>query len=304
MLLEHFTRRLAFIKYVYNLGVKQSQQPEPLGAVSILTFHDSIELFLQLSSEHLDIGKQSPGFMEYWDILKQRMPGDGLTQKESMRRLNKSRVALKHNGTMPSKLDIEAFRASTTNFFEENTQLVFSVEFRDISLINLIKYNNVKLELEKASKLISEEKIREATTNIKIAFIHLMNTHYMNIQEIYGGAFLKFGEDMESYTSFLTDYKNAELSEFADHTIEAIGEISSALKIISLKINYQDYAKFNLFTPNINFSTTGKLLGIHHHSNSDNLAIDECRFCFDFVLESALIIQDLNLELDVLKKFI
>jgi len=74
---------------------------------------------LQISSEHLDIprGKQEPHFMEYWDLnlikqglQKKEMEGE-LTQKESMRRLNRARVALKHHGTMPSKLDIEVSAA-------------------------------------------------------------------------------------------------------------------------------------------------------------------------------------------------
>jgi len=55
--------------------------------------------------------------MEYWDLnlikqglQKKEMEGE-LTQKESMRRLNRARVALKHHGTMPSKLDIEVSAA-------------------------------------------------------------------------------------------------------------------------------------------------------------------------------------------------
>jgi len=50
-------KRLAFIKYLYKLAVDQSRRPEPLCSASILTFHDAVELFLQLASEHLDVGK-------------------------------------------------------------------------------------------------------------------------------------------------------------------------------------------------------------------------------------------------------
>ena len=85
------TQRLAFIKYLLNVAVGQSHQPEPLAAASILTFHDSIELLLQLACEHLDVStKMNIGFMEYWGALKPNISGSGLTQKESMKRLTKA----------------------------------------------------------------------------------------------------------------------------------------------------------------------------------------------------------------------
>jgi len=141
-------RRLAFIKYLYQVAVEQSQRLEPLCSTSILTFHDAIELFLQLASEYLDVGKGRPSFMEYWEILAStsKLPEGVLIQKESMRRLNKARVALNHHGILPSKLGIEAFRASVTNFFEENTPLIFDIKFSEISLIELVRYEKITLK--------------------------------------------------------------------------------------------------------------------------------------------------------------
>lgn len=81
-------KRLAFIKYLYRVAVEQSQKSEPLCAASVLFFHDAVELFLQLASEHLDIGKEGLKFMEYWDLISKKL-GIELSQKESMRRLNR-----------------------------------------------------------------------------------------------------------------------------------------------------------------------------------------------------------------------
>ena len=106
MLDQNVIKRLALIKYFYKEAIEQSQRPEPLCSASILTFHDAIEFFLQLASEILDIGKNQLSFLEYWGILASKLPEGIPTQKESMRRLNRARVALKHHGTSPSKLDI------------------------------------------------------------------------------------------------------------------------------------------------------------------------------------------------------
>ena len=44
--------RLAFVRHLYRHGVEQADQPEPLRAFSILTFHDAAELFLGLALDH------------------------------------------------------------------------------------------------------------------------------------------------------------------------------------------------------------------------------------------------------------
>ena len=46
-------RRLAFIKYFFQFAREQSKYPSPQNYISILMFHDSVELFLHLSAESL-----------------------------------------------------------------------------------------------------------------------------------------------------------------------------------------------------------------------------------------------------------
>src|SRR5579863_9692092 len=131
----------------------QRGRPEPLGAASILAFHDSVELFLHLAYEHLNLStKSEPKFMEYWELLAPKLPTGEPAQKEAMRRMNNSRVSLKHHGNLPSRLDVDAFRASVTSFFEDNCPLVFGIQFNSISLVNLVQYKSVRTTLEEASK--------------------------------------------------------------------------------------------------------------------------------------------------------
>ena len=49
--IELIIRRLAIIKYLFNLGVQQSMQAETVAGFSILTFHDCAEMFLLLVAE-------------------------------------------------------------------------------------------------------------------------------------------------------------------------------------------------------------------------------------------------------------
>lgn len=92
---DNVLRRLVFIKYLYKLGIEQSLKSEPICCISILTFHDAVELFLQLTSEYLNVGKKIIHFMEYFTLISNKIEGKDLSQKESIRRLNTARVSLK-----------------------------------------------------------------------------------------------------------------------------------------------------------------------------------------------------------------
>lgn len=115
---ENSIKRLPFIRYLYSLAIQQSRQPKPLNAASILTFHDSVELFLQLACGELDVEtKEFIKFPEYWELTKGKLPnGRDLGYESQMRRLNRLRVNLKHHGIMPDESDIEGSRVNVTNF--------------------------------------------------------------------------------------------------------------------------------------------------------------------------------------------
>jgi hypothetical protein len=88
-LTKDLTRRLAFVRYLYGLGVDQSHKPEPFAAVAVLTFHDACEMFLQIAAEHNGVTfpkQRSPDFLEYWLLFEQQGKLQ-LTSKASMGRL-------------------------------------------------------------------------------------------------------------------------------------------------------------------------------------------------------------------------
>ena len=124
--LESATKRLAFIKYMYNVGVEQASKPEPVSWLAVLTFHDAGELFLHLAAEY-SINKRldEVSFMGYWSLISTALKNDGkpeLTQATSMERLKNARKEFKHHGHPASKIVInDDFRPNVTNFFEENT---------------------------------------------------------------------------------------------------------------------------------------------------------------------------------------
>jgi hypothetical protein len=178
--IDEITKRLAFIKYLYRLGEKQAKQPEPMCWSAILTLHDTLELFLQLIAEHLEINRRRNNvhFMDYWTLTEPKLRELNkpvLTQKIAMERLNRARVDFKHLGINPSKSSIEDdFCVNTRIFLENNSLSVFDTDLFDISLVDLINCEKAKKYLKKAEKLQSEGNTEDALLNISAAFEYLI----------------------------------------------------------------------------------------------------------------------------------
>jgi len=248
--------------------------------------------------------------MEYWDLISQKLSNQELTQKESMRRLNKARVALKHHGTLPSKLDIEAFRASATNFFEENTPIVFGLDFSDISLVELVQCEDVKNNLKDAEKALKENKIEEALGKVAIAFAQLIDDYESRKRGRYGKSPFFFGESTTFLGSFhmginrVTGSKfERRLAEFIDKVGESIRSLQHAVKILSLGIDYRKYVKFRLITPTPYISRASDGTYTYHVSkvkwdSKRKPTVEDVQFCIDFVIESAVILQEFDFSVD------
>lgn len=288
-------QRLSIIKYLCGMAVEQSLKPEPLSLTSILTFHDSVELFLQLSAEQLDLqADKKTEFMKYWDIIDpalRKEKGTELSQKEAMRRLNNSRVAFKHHGTLPSRLAIDGFRASVTEFFQTNTPLVFGIQFSQISMMDLVKCEIAKRLLEESQSLAQSGDIREAITKVAVAFVALIDDYEYRKTEMIGHSPFRFGDCM---TYLSSDYYD--LGDFVNKLKESIETLQEGMKILSLNLDYKRYVRFRMLTPPLMRMAGG---GFRTYWNPKNEpTIDTYTFCFDYVIESAIRLQDFDFDVE------
>lgn len=304
-------RRLAFIKYIYQSGIQQSEMPEPLHGIAILTFHDAAELFLQLASEYLDAGAKQPNFLDYWEVLSKKLPpGTHLHHKEAMRRLNKARVALKHHGTLPSKLDVEAFRGTITNFFEDNTPLIFGIPFAGISLIDFVQPDEAREHLKEAEILLNDGKLPEALDKVALAFQKMLDDYEVRKLDRFHRSPFFFGEDLTFYNSFFmgigrsTYFNNEryhpeyehELAEFIDRVQESLEAIREAIKILAMGIDYRRYSRFRFYTPRVTRVLSGEYVVSRSHAQEEANA-EDVRFCIDFVVETAIKLHEFDYSL-------
>lgn len=294
---EIIIKRLSLIKYLYQIGIEQSRQSETIASFSILSFHDSIEMFLKLLSEHRNIRSDKLNFLDYWT----KVPS--LTLKESMRNLNSRRVNIKHKGLLPSKSDIEISRVNAGEFFEQNTLPQFGIDFKEISLLDLIQYEDVKKNLEIATESLETNDIEKCIEYSALAFDDLIHNYEKSKESYFGSSPFYFGKDLTFLSSFhigigseFGGRKGRKLNDFIDRVKESLEGIQSAVKILSFGIDYKKFSKFKLLTPNIvRFVGGNRSAEIYGEKKWTK---ENCQFCIDFVIESSLKLQEFDFDIN------
>lgn len=308
---ENVAKRLAFIRYLYDEAVRQSQKSEPMCSLSVLTFHDAAELFLVLACEHLDVAKKSMDFLAYWEEIKRKLP-EGLTQKKGMGRLNVARVGLKHHGNMPARSAVQEFRVIATLFFKENTPTVFGVKFEGISMVDLVRDRTIKGVLEEAEELCEQGDFQGAVGRVAVAF-YLLLGHYQRQDLLlpnlkwpnrtstpagykYGGPPINFrsrrGEaDKDGYAR----KKIGEVLEQTDALKKAMEPMQDAMVALALDVEYKQYRRFLDLTPPVGMMNRTEDLWaapvptpLYHPHRPQYVDEYSYQFCFDFVIEAIL----------------
>lgn len=288
-------RRLAVIKYLYSLGVQQSLQVETVAGFSILAFHDSLEMFLQLVAENKG-DKASDNFMSFWDKYPE------LTLKESIRNLKDRRVNIKHKGLFPSKNDIELSRISVTNFFEQNTPIQFGFYFEDVSLSSLITYDKVKHYIELAEKHLRNNEFYDSLVNSKIAFLELLSTYESSKYLGVSSSIINIGDKVGNEYQKLIGNDDKLGRRWFKTISDTTNNLRDILKITALGIDYRKYTFFNIVTPETSVYCTKD--GMEYHSISKeyfetrhNVRAQDCQFCIDFVIDSSIKLQEFDYDI-------
>jgi hypothetical protein len=291
---EIIIKRLALIKQLQKIGIEQTNLSETIASFSILSFHDSIEMFLKLLVEHKNIKSDNFGFLDYWANIPT------LTLKESMRNLNARRVNIKHKGLLPSKADIEISRVNTIDFFEQNTFSHFNIEFKDISLAILVDSLSVRGYLEVAQQALDASNFEKSIENSAIAFNELLHSYEQNKVTQFGRSPFFFGKSLTFHDSFFMGIKDRKLAGFIDNVKESVEEMQKAIKILSFGIDYKRYLKFNLLTPNV--TRIQSATHVAEIWGNKKWSKNNCQYCIDFVIDTAIRLQEFDFDIQELEE--
>lgn len=279
-------RRLAFVKFLYATAINQSRSPEITAAASLLTFHDAVEAFLLIAAERNGI-KDPREFGKYWEEFDPVLKPEVLPQKQSLARLSKARVALKHHGNLPALADIESHRQAVTLFFTEATKLLFDIEFSQISMVEYVEPAEARTHLTSAQMLINVGDMSKASCEVITAFEVMV----MNYVQSKGRDPFHFGSDMSFMSSFFmripTD-ERGDMGRFIDATRGAITSMQQAMRILALGLNYKKYTHFRSLLPSFDWSGNGTPLLQTTPERQGKLTNEYLHYCIDYVIECSI----------------
>ena len=306
---EDIVKRLGFVRYLYEAAVEQSRLPEPMCASSVLTFHDAVELFLLLACKDKDtVTPQS--FMDHWEKLGHKLPDDTqITQKQGMKELDKARANLKHFAIIFVRDNVQEYLYTTKRFLEENTPTVFGVSFYDVSLADLVHNFVAKDRLKEALKLEEEGDLQGAIGNVAIAFAKLVGDYRKAEKLGFQVEPPRFSWSPSSkYAGGSVDPKMEEVNEQIYALRKALFPMQDAVAVVALGLDYERYRRFLRLTPSVREELrrtywngegippmeripSGQYKISDDQSPQPAVTAETFRYCFDFVVESAMRIQ-------------
>ncbi len=296
--------RLIFVKYLLQQAETSKELDRPLSSTTILTLHDAVECFLQLSYEHLtnEAKLSNNGILaNYTESINKVLSeiNKPLINKAFIKRINELRNQLKHSTIFIDAKNIQNLFSETELFFADFTEIIFNFSFSEVSLIQLISNEIIRKYLQEAEFLIKSNKFHTAMLSVSKAFYEL--------EELGTKVKDKYGENMLSkhhivdyllkYHASLEDEPDKILRRNLQEIAEDINRIQDDLhelkKIISLSVDLKKYNKFRNTIPYVyKLTTGGPNATIYWSSNKEKeeikYTIEQVKFCFDFVVETAL----------------
>lgn len=289
-------QRLAFIQMMHQRGNEQAEQADPMRVMCILTFHDAVELFLVLAGDHLRANiNPTLTFTGYWAEIKSKVSVQ-LTSKAAMERLNRRRVDFKHHGNMPSTSSVDRARAEVATFFEDNTPIVFGIDYDAIDMADLISQTTTRNLVRKAAAEEAKGDRTEAMALLSDAFDDLFRQHaggYPPSPFSFGPEIMFPLREMDIERTLVNQRGSvSRLSAQISEVIEIASATQAALRVMSLGVDYHRYLRFRQLAPHVSYdiNRNRSVVALQDYAPT----AEHLRFCQEFVITVALRLEEIG----------
>ena len=275
-------------------------------STTILTLHDAVECFLQLSYEQLTGKAKLNGNQildNYADKINEILLLDNKPQinKAFIKRINELRNQLKHATIFIDKKNIQNLYSETDLFFNDFTQIFFNLDFYELSLTSLISNQEIQNHLIIAEKEIKNQDYQKAMFSIGKAFyeIEAIGT---KVEGKYGENILSKHHIIDYLIKYKAQFGGSEpdgvlrenLKEIAEDINRIQDDLHDLKKVISLSADLKKYKKFRTTIPYVSKIIKGETGEVEfwipdeERNNFVEYKIEQVKFCLDFVTEMAL----------------
>jgi hypothetical protein len=159
-----------------------------------------------------------------------------------------------------------------------------------------------KASLEEAQRLMSAANSEEAIGKIALAFQQLMDDYHNRAAQVFGQSPLDFHKPLRYESKWkgpplpppsLSDFP---LLGLALDLTASVQQLQTAVTVMSLGLDFRRFARFVSLTPQAWKDPLTEEYKVTHRNTGYKLVPEDCRFCYDFVIESALRLQEFDFD--------
>ncbi|HEY8878643.1 MAG TPA: hypothetical protein VIN03_13835 [Roseateles sp.] len=160
------TAQLILVRQLAIEADRQLSRDDAFGhGLAVSLMQDAVELLIRIviRLRGIEVGPRATWEQMADAISKAAADDDGkVPHRARLEDLNKARVAFKHSGTAPSKVDARRLVSFGLEFLEAATPRFVGIEYAKISLSAAVRNDEIRGLLIQAQTLLSEERWRDA----------------------------------------------------------------------------------------------------------------------------------------------
>lgn len=287
-------RKLLLAKQLYFHGLEHSNNAGMLDKmIAVHHFHNAIEIVLKAIILHFDIRLEKQLNIDFptmvSDIDKYKAfkeKGLVLPYQREILNLNQHRNLIQHHGTEPASSTVEDLRVITKQFLIDVYKDYFDKSLDELSAIDLVD-NHILRELLRISLAsIIESKFGKSVILSAMAF------------EWARRAISDFLPDENILSTFFRVPRECKIDHFEDILKKFEEKVDDNLYFVALLssgVKLVDYRQLQTIAPNINFSCTGRPIGVHWRKSMPDE--NKARWLHNFIVTTMIHWQTIGLEL-------
>jgi len=274
-ILPDIRRRIVNAKWILERAARMQDECTDMGfAVSLLLMHDAAEMLMLAVLDHLQVPvKKKREFMDFWPDLKQAGHPEA-PDRLPLESLNKLRVGFKHNGNLPHPKEVRNLMARLRGFFENALEVYCQLSYADVSLADLVQYENVRTLLLNAQKQFSSGDKQGAMMSLGEA-LHRLEQH----------------QERKFLYAPRMPHLPTEMRQFERHiepVYSFLRDSATTTNLLILGIDPRQYTKFLRQTPLIQWSAADTSTVIHrrtYESDTEEMFSEMVDFLVDYSIK-------------------
>lgn len=267
--------------------------------VAVIHFHDTLEFCVRaLIEEDAIVHNQGDTLMNLIYAVDKHFKNDTPPKKlplaSQISGLNTTRNNAKHHATPPNATAATNAKVHTLDFLEEVCADFLKLSFSDVSLVALVKNDNIRALLQSAERHIASSDYLNGLIDLKEAFIHAkppQNIFLSNLIGIYPGYPYMLLNQTDPGMLDQNQLKAIAHSlqptwEYLQYMGKRILDVEEAASLLMMGVDYKRYERFNDNTPYFDcWAGVTKILWRKATTVTHDMATEALVFALEIILE-------------------